>query len=171
MYFQTNLFIVNLAFSDLCMMTTQALPVSINAFVQDVWMYGPLMCKVYACIGGIFGKFCYLKITRTLQYYMTQFWKSKHVHFIGTCSLLTMVCIGYDRYNVIVKGMAGTRITYGMAILMILCIWIYSTLICIPPFLGWGGYALGKFQGNMIKFRCFNLSRYIGKHCVNVLRP
>ena len=53
--FQTNLFIVNLAFSDLCMMTTQALPVSINAFVEDVWMYGPLMCRVYACIGGIFG--------------------------------------------------------------------------------------------------------------------
>ena len=72
-----------------------------------------------------------------------------------------MVCIGYDRYNVIVKGMAGTRITYGMAVLMILCIWIYSTLICIPPFLGWGGYALGKFQGIMIKFRCFNLSQRV----------
>jgi hypothetical protein len=28
------MFIVNLAFSDLCMMTTQGLPVAINAFVQ-----------------------------------------------------------------------------------------------------------------------------------------
>ena len=56
-----------------------------------------------------------------------------------------MVAIGYDRYNVIVKGMAGRRISYGMAILFILIIWIYCTLICIPPFLGWGGYALGTY--------------------------
>ena len=112
----TNLFIVNLAFSDLCMMTTQSLPVSINAFVEDVWMYGPLMCRVYACIGGIF----------------------------GTASLLMMVAIGYDRYNVIVKGISGFRISYGVALLIILTIWTYSTLVCIPPFLGWGGYALGN---------------------------
>ena len=92
MYFQTNLFIVNLAFSDLCMMTTQSLPVSINAFVQDVWMYGPLMCKVYACIGGIFGKFCYLKITRTSQYTVrvANFCKLLlYIHFLElyTCNL------------------------------------------------------------------------------------
>ena len=49
------MFIVNLAFSDLCMMTTQGLPVAINAFVQDHWMWGALICKIYACIGGIFG--------------------------------------------------------------------------------------------------------------------
>ena len=50
------MFIVNLALSDLLMMTTQALPVAINAFASDIWMYGALTCKVYACIGGIFGK-------------------------------------------------------------------------------------------------------------------
>ena len=55
--FQSNIFIVNLAFSDMMMMTTQSLPVALNAFASDKWMYGPLMCKVYACVGGIFGKF------------------------------------------------------------------------------------------------------------------
>ncbi len=52
---QTNMFIVNLALSDLLMMTTQGLPVVINAFASDVWMWGATICRVYACIGGIFG--------------------------------------------------------------------------------------------------------------------
>ena len=63
---------------------------------------------------------------------------------LGTTSLLTMVAIGYDRYNVIVKGISGFRMTYPVALLIIISIYAYSTLVCIPPFLGWGGYALGK---------------------------
>jgi hypothetical protein len=31
----------------------------------------------------------------------------------GTCSIMTMVVIGFDRYNVIVKGFSGTKITPG----------------------------------------------------------
>ena len=30
----------------------------------------------------------------------------------GTCSLVTLVAIGYDRYNVIVRGIAGGKITH-----------------------------------------------------------
>ena len=66
-----------------------------------------------------------------------------NISITGTASLLMMVAIGYDRYNVIVKGISGFRISYGVALLIILTIWTYSTLVCIPPFLGWGGYALG----------------------------
>ena len=51
------MFIVNLALSDLAMMTTQGLAVSVNAFMQDYWMYSALGCKIYACLGGIFGKY------------------------------------------------------------------------------------------------------------------
>ena len=36
------MFVVNLAFSDLCMMTTQGPPVTINAFTQRYWMWGAL---------------------------------------------------------------------------------------------------------------------------------
>ena len=36
----SNMFVVNLAFSDLCMMTTMGLPVIINAFTQRYWMWG-----------------------------------------------------------------------------------------------------------------------------------
>ena len=35
------MFVVNLAFSDLCMMTTMGVPGIINAFPQRYWMGGP----------------------------------------------------------------------------------------------------------------------------------
>jgi hypothetical protein len=52
---QTNIFIVNLALSDLLMMSTQGLPVAINAFMSQHFMYSSAMCRIYGCIGGIFG--------------------------------------------------------------------------------------------------------------------
>ena len=38
----SNMFVVNLALSDLCMMTSQAPPVIINVFTQKYWMWGEL---------------------------------------------------------------------------------------------------------------------------------
>ena len=38
----SNMFVVNLAVSDLIMMTTQGLPVVINAYTQRYWMWGAL---------------------------------------------------------------------------------------------------------------------------------
>jgi len=145
----SNIFIVNLAFSDLMMMTTQALPVGINAFASDSWIWSSFGCKLYACLGGIF----------------------------GTNSLLSMVVIGYDRYNIIVKGMNGPRITPLKAFIILFIVLSYSTLICIPPFLGWGGYAL---EGLLITCsydylsedwmkKSFVLYAFIGNYCIPML--
>ena len=58
---------------------------------------------------------------------------------------MTMVVIGYDRYNVIVKGMQGAKITAGTAVIILTAIWAYSTLGSLPPFIfGWGDYSLGE---------------------------
>jgi len=108
----TNMFVVNLAASDLVMMTTMGLPVTINAFTQRYWMWGVLACQLYACIGAI----------------------------CGTASILTMVVIGYDRYNVIVKGIGGAKITPGKAFIALVFIWGYASLVSATPFFGWGGY-------------------------------
>jgi len=108
----TNMFVVNLAVSDCIMMSTMGLPVTINAFVQRYWMYGVLGCQVYAFCGAI----------------------------CGTVSILTMVVIGFDRYNVIVKGFSGTKITPGKAFILLVTIWTYSAVISAGPFFGWGGY-------------------------------
>lgn len=110
----TNMFVVNLAVSDLIMMTTMGLPVAINAFTQRWWMWGKLGCNLYALVGAI----------------------------CGDTSILTMVVIGYDRYNVIVKGFTGVKINAPKAIIILLVCWGYSTAVSIPPFFGWGGYSL-----------------------------
>ena len=39
------------------------------------------------------------------------------------------------------KGFSGTKITRGIAFILIVVLWTYSTLVCMPPFLGWGYYA------------------------------
>ena len=73
-----------------------------------------------------------------------------HALFPGTVSILTMVVIGYDRYNVIVKGFNGVKITPCKAFALLLLIWSYSAGVCCPPFLGWGGYALGQYNLSLI---------------------
>ena len=56
-----------------------------------------------------------------------------------------IIMIGYDRYNVIVKGFNGVKITPSIAFLMIIFAFGYSTAICILPMLKvWGSYKLGK---------------------------
>jgi len=109
----SNMFIVNLAFSDLCMITTQGLPVGIGIFISRYWPYGVFACKLYGCLGAIF----------------------------GTCALMNMILIGYDRYNVIVKGFSGVKITKGKAAFFLLILWVYTIGVCVPPFFGWGAYA------------------------------
>ena len=82
-------------------MTGQALPIFFNAWMSDYWAFGVLGCKLYAVHGAV----------------------------VGTVSIWTMVIIGYDRYNVIVKGFNGVKITGGKAAAMILACWIYGGAI------------------------------------------
>ena len=39
----SNIFVINLAISDMCMITSQALPVILNVFKQRYWMWGVLL--------------------------------------------------------------------------------------------------------------------------------
>jgi len=109
----TNMFIVNLALSDLLMMTTMGPTVTVNVLIQRYWLWGAFGCKLYGYTGAI----------------------------CGTVSIFSMVVIGYDRYNVIVKGFTGAKITMGKAFAILLAIWGYSVAIGLPAMLGvWGGY-------------------------------
>ena len=107
------MFVVNLAISDLIMMTTMGPTVTINVFMQRYWVWGAFGCKLYGFMGAV----------------------------CGVASILSMVVIGYDRYNVIVKGFNGAKITAGKAMAIILAIWGYAIGISLPPLLDvWGGY-------------------------------
>ena len=65
----------------------------------------------------------------------------------GLASLLLIIMIGYDRYNVIVKGFSGTKITPCIALGMITFAFSYATIVCILPLLKiWGRYTLGRLN-------------------------
>jgi r-opsin len=50
----SNLLVVNLALSDFLMMATMAPPMIFNCY-NETWMFGPLMCQIYAMCGSLFG--------------------------------------------------------------------------------------------------------------------
>ncbi|XP_059094298.1 compound eye opsin BCRH2-like [Tigriopus californicus] len=111
----SNMLVVALAFSDFVMIWSQAPPLFINVFMSKHWAFGPLACELYGFLGGVF----------------------------GCGSLWMIIMIGYDRYNVIVKGFNGMKITPCIAFLMIVFSFAYSTALCILPLLKvWGSYKL-----------------------------
>ncbi|KAG5311998.1 OPSD protein, partial [Acromyrmex insinuator] len=113
----SNLLVVNLAFSDFIMMIIMTPHMVINCY-YETWMLGPLMCDMHAMVGSL----------------------------CGCASIWTMTAIALDRYNVIVKGMAGKPLTIKKALLEILIIWLFASIWAILPMVGWNRYVP---EGNM----------------------
>ncbi|KAK9308823.1 hypothetical protein QLX08_001252 [Tetragonisca angustula] len=107
----SNLFVINLAISDFCMMFSMSPPMVISCY-YETWVLGPLFCQIYAMLGSLF----------------------------GCGSIWTMTMIAFDRYNVIVKGLSGRPLTINGALLRILGIWGFSLIWTIAPMLGWNRY-------------------------------
>ncbi|CAH2099906.1 unnamed protein product [Euphydryas editha] len=107
----SNIFVVNLAFSDFLLLGLMAPPMVVNCY-YETWVFGPLACQLYACAGSLF----------------------------GCVSIWTMTMIAFDRYNVIVKGIAAKPLTVNGALLRVFAIWMFSLLWTVAPMLGWGRY-------------------------------
>nr|ADN96764.1 long wavelength-sensitive visual pigment [Heliconius hecale]ART29892.1 opsin [Heliconius atthis]ART29977.1 opsin [Heliconius hecale zuleika]ART30041.1 opsin [Heliconius melpomene]ART29896.1 opsin [Heliconius atthis] len=113
----SNILVVNLAFSDFLMMFMMAPPMVINCY-NETWVFGPLACQLYACAGSLY----------------------------GCVSIWTMTMIAFDRYNVIVKGIAAKPMTINGALLRVFFIWAFSLAWTVAPLFGWGRYVP---EGNM----------------------
>ncbi|CRK97767.1 CLUMA_CG011147, isoform A [Clunio marinus] len=107
----SNLYVVNLAFSDFMIMFTMAPPMIINCY-NETWVFGPMMCQIYGMCGSLF----------------------------GCVSIWTMIVIAFDRYNVIVKGLSATPLTNGSAVFKIFLVWLSSAIWTIVPLFGWNRY-------------------------------
>ncbi|XP_035216855.1 lateral eye opsin-like [Stegodyphus dumicola] len=106
-----NLIVMNLAFSDFCMIAFMMPVMAPNCF-GETWILGPLMCEIYGMVGSLF----------------------------GCGSIWSMVMITLDRYNVIVRGMSAPPLTRLRAFGNIVFIWFWSILWTAAPFLGWSRY-------------------------------
>nr|BAQ54853.1 opsin, long-wavelength sensitive type [Anax parthenope] len=107
----SNLLVVNLAFSDFCMMVCMCPMMVINCY-YETWVFGPLMCQIYALTGSLF----------------------------GCASIWSMVCIAIDRYNVIVKGLSGQPLTTKKALMWNFCNWAHAVFWTVLPMFGWCRY-------------------------------
>ena len=73
---------------------------------------------------------------------------------LGYCQITTLTMISLDRYNVIVKGMSGTPLTFQKSVIMIMFAWVWSFVWSVFPLLGsmgasigWGLYAMDPMLG------------------------
>uniref|UniRef100_A0A0K8SBN6 G-protein coupled receptors family 1 profile domain-containing protein n=1 Tax=Lygus hesperus TaxID=30085 RepID=A0A0K8SBN6_LYGHE len=107
----SNLLVVNLAFSDFCMMLSMSPAMVINCY-YETWVLGPFMCELYAMLGSLF----------------------------GCASIWTMTFIALDRYNVIVKGIAAKPMTIKTCLLRIVLIYLFALIWTLAPMFGWNRY-------------------------------
>uniref|UniRef100_I6SGT1 Onychopsin n=1 Tax=Epiperipatus cf. isthmicola LH-2012 TaxID=1200982 RepID=I6SGT1_9BILA len=108
----SNIFVINLAFSDFMMMATNFPVYVYNSYYQH-WALGSFICEIYGFCGA----------------------------FFGTLSIVTMAVISIDRYYVIVKPFVVMRkMNHTKATFIVAGVWIYVLAWCLPPFFGWNAY-------------------------------
>ncbi|XP_066989863.1 compound eye opsin BCRH1-like [Macrobrachium rosenbergii] len=107
-----NLLVVNLAVSDMIMLTTNFPPFAYNCFMGGRWMFSAFYCQLYAALGAV----------------------------TGVCSIWSLVMISWDRYNIICNSFNGPKLTAGKAKMMCLFCWAMAIGWALPPFFGWGKY-------------------------------
>jgi len=133
----SNFLVCNLALADLIMLITNAPVFIYNSFNDGQWSFSIEYCALYAALGAV----------------------------TGVTSIYTLVCISFDRYNIICNGFNGPKLTKGKATMMALICWGMSILTSSPPFFGWGGYTM---EGIMTSCSFDYLSQDIGTITYNL---
>jgi r-opsin len=116
----SNLLVLNLAASDMLMVLTMFPEMIYNFFTGGPWRAGELVCNIHAFCGALMG---------------------------GT-QILTLTMISWDRYNVIVKGLAGTPLTFRKSVLLIMIAWLISLAWAVAPLFGVGAFTLDSMLGS-----------------------
>ncbi|XP_018611824.2 alpha-1A adrenergic receptor-like [Scleropages formosus] len=105
----TNYFIINLAIADLLLSTT-VLPVSATLEVLDYWVFGRVLCDIWAAVDVL----------------------------CCTASIMSLCVISIDRYIGVSYPLRYPGIvTERRALLAMLGVWALSVVISIGPLLGW----------------------------------
>ncbi|XP_022604351.1 melanopsin [Seriola dumerili] len=107
-----NMFIINLAITDLLMCVTQT-PIFFTTSMNKRWIFGEKGCEIYAFCGALF----------------------------GICSMITLTVIAVDRYFVITRPLTSIGVlSRKRAFFILVAAWVYSLGWSLPPFFGWSAY-------------------------------
>ncbi|ELU01272.1 hypothetical protein CAPTEDRAFT_119596, partial [Capitella teleta] len=116
-----NMFIINLALSDMGFCATNGFPLMTVASFQKLWRWGPVACELYALAGSI----------------------------TGFNSIATLALISMDRYMVIAKPFyAMKHVSHKRSLIQIILAWTWAFIWSAPPLLrmGYGRYIPEGFQ-------------------------
>ncbi|XP_074409689.1 opsin-5 [Zonotrichia albicollis] len=106
-----ELFIVNLAISDLSM-TVTLFPLATSSFFAHRWLFDQAVCTLYAFCGVLFG-----------------------LSSLASLTVLSTVCclkVCYPAY--------GSRFSHGHAMGLLLAVWAYALAFAAAPLARWGSY-------------------------------
>lgn len=103
----TNIFILNLAFADLCV-AIFCVYQNLSLYLLSEWIFSDVLCRMY-----------------------------HFVHVVSyTASVYIHVAIALERYLALVKPFwARIVLTKARLRLIIICVWIFSAFVCLPRFL------------------------------------
>lgn len=112
------LFVLNLAIGDTLLILTNV-PVLVVSSFKTQWVAGVSGCRLFAFCGGL----------------------------SGFVSINTLTILAVERAVVIAHHLPNTnRLSQRGVLILCCCIWIYSFLWSIPPYLGWGGHMMEGSQ-------------------------
>ena len=67
---------------------------------------------------------------------------------MGGCQILTLTMVSWDRYNVIVKGMSGTPLSFQKSVILIMFCWLFSLGWALAPLFNIGHFTLDSMLGS-----------------------
>lgn len=109
----SNVFVINLAISDLGFSMVNGFPLMTISCFHRVWIFGPLACQLYAAFGAITG-----------------------FNSIGSLAL-----ISYDRYTVISNPLEAMRTASAKrSFFKCLILWFWAGFWAFQPLFGWGSF-------------------------------
>lgn len=108
-----NYFLVSLAASDLCV-ATLVMPFHVVKFILGEWIFGLILCQVWLTFDIL----------------------------SCTASILNLCAIALDRYWAITNPIAYcNKRTPTLVLSMIATVWVLSSLISVPPLIGWNDWS------------------------------
>ncbi|XP_071485789.1 pinopsin-like [Diadema antillarum] len=106
-----NSFLFNVSLSDL-IVSCLASPFTFASNVAGRWLYGDLGCTLYAFL----------------------------VMVAGCEQIVILALVSMHRCLLVVRPFTAQKLTHSMAAALICLTWLYSLVMCLPPFFGWSSF-------------------------------
>ncbi|XP_076359801.1 rhodopsin-like [Tachypleus tridentatus] len=108
-----NCILLNMSSCDMTI-SVMGTPLTFVAAVHRKWIFGDAVCKIYG-----FG-----------------------MSVVGMTAIGTLTATSIERYIIMSRPYNSSKMSPRRSCFIVICTWIYSLSLCLPPFFGWSRYVL-----------------------------